>query len=985
MSPPDRWSRVETLYHAARERDASARVAFLDAACGDDVELRREVESLLAQPTTGAFFDQPGMVAVAQLVDVPTAGDLSRQRIGGYELVALLGAGGMGDVYRARDTRLGREVALKILPEAFSGYPERVARFRREARLLAALNHPHICTVHDIGQTDAPENRHYIVMEKLDGATLKDVIASGNLGQEVILGLVVHLADALDAAHAKGIVHRDIKPANIFVTDRGDAKILDFGVAKLVPRVLRMSADSAVGTYLPSDEMLVTRPGALIGTSAYMSPEQARGEVLDGRSDLFSLGVVLYEMVTRTRPFQGETAAVIFDAILNHTPTPAVRHTPGLLPGLERIINRLLEKDRNFRYQMAAHVHADLRRVQREAPYGHVQADVAAASSVVAPPVTERDAILLADFTNTTGESLFDGTLKQALAVKLDESPYLNIVSDDRVQQTLRLMGRQPDERLTASVSREICERQGIKAMVTGSIASLGSQYVLTLTVVNCQNGDSIARAQAEAASKETVLNALGAATTILREKLGESLASIQRFDMPVQDVTTSSLEALKAFSLAHSLRAAGKEREAVTLLKHAIDLDPNFALAHAMLGTVSSLYSEPTLRDQCFTQAYERRSRVTARERLLITAIYHRDVTGDLPKQFEAATLLQQTYPRESGAYNQLGWYYGVLGQFDRATDAFREAVRLEPDIPNFLGSLANSHLNLNRLDEAKTVLEQAVAHARESAEIHRMLGAIVHLAHDEAAKRRELEWLTEHDPSGACVFQAWVASLVGKLRDAREFVVKSTHLDTRAGLVESAAFRWLNLAETEAACGVAQAVRRDVAVALKLASSRGVAHRAARILAMSGFQEEAQPLLDRCLKEYPPTHTLATALYVPAIRAAFDLTHANAAAAIEALRPAEPYDAQDYGVMYLRASAYLAADRPFDAAAEFQKVIDRAHGRSTFAPIARLGRGRALGRMGDIAGSRAMYGNFFAAWSDADPDLPILVAAKQEYARLE
>ena len=324
MSPPDRWSRVETLYHAARERDASARVAFLDAACRDDVELRREVESLLAKQTlAGDFLDQPAIVTAAQFVYVPAARDLSGRRMGDYELVALLGAGGMGDVYRARDTRLGREVALKILPEAFSDDPDRVARFRREARVLAALNHPHICTVHDIGQTDAPENQHFIVMEKLDGATLKHVIASRNLDQEVMLGLAVQLADALDAAHAKGIVHRDIKPANIFVTDRGDAKILDFGVAKLVPRCAR-AADSAVETSLPSDEMLVTGPGALIGTIAYMSPEQARGRELDGRSDLFSLGVVLYEMATRTRPFQGETAAVIFDAILNRTPTPAV-------------------------------------------------------------------------------------------------------------------------------------------------------------------------------------------------------------------------------------------------------------------------------------------------------------------------------------------------------------------------------------------------------------------------------------------------------------------------------------------------------------------------------------------------------------------------------------------------------------------------------------------------------------------------------------
>jgi serine/threonine protein kinase/tetratricopeptide (TPR) repeat protein len=903
-------------------------------------------------------------------------GDLVGQRIGVFHITSLLGVGGMGDVYRARDTKLGRDVAVKVLPSGLSRDPERLARFEREAQILAALNHPHICTIYDIGQTDPPSSQHFIVMEKLEGATLKQFIASRRFDSDVTLQLAAQLADALDAAHAKGVIHRDIKPSNIFVTNRGDAKILDFGVAKLAAGST-LGGDSPTEAALRCDEILLTSSGAPLGTIAYMSPEQARGHSLDVRSDLFSLGIVAYEMATGIRPFQGETSAVIFDAILNRMPPRPVRLNPDVSPSFERIIIRLLEKDREVRYQTAADVRADLNRVQREGLSGRVMAGAAAE--------IERDAILLADFSNTTGDPLFDGTLKQALAVKLDESPYLNIVSDDRVQHTLRLMGRPPDERLTAQISREICERQGIKAMVTGSIASLGNQYVVTLAAVNCQTGDSVARAQAEATSRETVLSALGAATTILREKLGESLASIRRFDMPVQDVTTSSLDALKAFSFAHSLRAAGKEREAVPLLKHAIDLDPNFALAHAMLGTVNALYGEPTLREQCFTHAYERRSRVTERERLLITAIYHWDVTGDLSKQFEAATLLQHTYPNESGAYNHLGLYFTALGKFERAADEFREAVRLEPDIPNFLMNLAGSYLSLNRFDKARTVLEQAVVQARESAGIHGVLGRIAHVEHDGRAKQRELNWLTEHDLSGAFSFHAWMATLAGKLRDAREFVAKSADLDTRAGLVERAALKWLALAETQVACGAPDDARRGVAAALKLASSRSVAHRAARILAESGSHEEARPLLDRCVDEYPLTHTLATTLYVPAIRAAFELTYGNAATAIEALQPAALYDSRDYGVMYLRASAYLGADCPFEAAAEFQKVIDRAQGRSPFASIAQLGRARALVRMGDITGSRTTYRDFITAWKDADTDLPILIAAKQEYARLD
>jgi tetratricopeptide (TPR) repeat protein len=665
--------------------------------------------------------------------------------------------------------------------------------------------------------------------------------------------------------------------------------------------------------------------------------------------------------------------AVMFDAILNRTPAPVRQLNPDVSTGFERIMTRLLDKDRDSRYQTAAEVHDDLKRLERE---GTVASSAA--------PVTERDTILLVDFTNTTGETIFDGTLTQALAVKLEESPYLNIASDDRVQHTLRLMGRPPDERLTPAVGREICQRQGIKAMVTGSIASLGSQYVITLTAVNCQNGDSIARAQGDAASREEVLSALGVATTRLRGKLGESLASIQRFDMPVEDVTTSSLDALKAYSLACSLRAAGKEREAVPQLKHAIDLDPDFALAHAILGFVYRNLGELSLRDHHVTQAYERRSRVTERERLFITGTYHKAVSGDLLKEFETLTLLQQTYPRYAPGFAMIGHYYDKLGQLDLAADVFRETVRLAPDASS-LTTLAYAYINLNRLDEAKTVLEQVTAHTPEYTLFHYLRVQIAYFEHDDATKERELDWLTVHEPRSAFGIQAWAAGLEGKLREVRRFVAKLADLETRAGLLEGAALTWLSLAEIESACGAAEAARRDVAHALKLTAGRSVAHNAARILAMSGFHGEAQPLLDRCLNEYPPTHALAKALYIPAIYAALELTHANAAAAVETLQVAEPYETADYGVMYLKASAYLASDRPSDAAAEFQKLIDHAHRKSWYPRIALLGRARAVGRMGDSKGSRMMYEHFLTAWKDADSDLPILVAAREEYRRLE
>ena len=978
----DRWRRVEALFHAICARPADEHATFLAELCAGDVELQRELKSLLTQAQSDHRLFATGGAVASAAYDRPA--DLAGQRLGVYELRSRIGVGGMGEVYAARDTRLGRNVAIKILPDAFSADPERLRRFEREARILAALNHPHICTIYDIGRDDASHRQPFIVMEKLEGATLQHVIGARSLDQATLVAVGIQVADALGAAHAKGIVHRDIKPANIFLTDHGDAKILDFGIAKLVSHGDVSAAASDLETNLPSEQML-SGPGAQAGTIPYMSPEQARGIELDARTDLFSFGVVMYEMATRTPPFRGETPAVIFDAILNRAPTSAAHLNPDVSPELERIIVRLLEKDRDCRYQTAVDVRADLKRVERAALSSQAISDVGTPPSPVASMLTDRDAILLSDFVNDTGEPVFDGTLRQALAVKLEESPYLNIVSDDRIQYTLRLMGRQPDERLTDAVSREICERQGIKAMVTGSIATLGRHYVVNLTALNCQTGDSIARAQAKATAKERVLSALGAATTRLREKLGESLASIQRFNAPLDDVTTSSLEALKAYSVACSLRMAGKEREAAPNLKHAIELDRNFASAYLELGYVYGGLGERTLMKQCFVDAYEHRNRVTERERLEITGHYHTHVTGDLVKQFETLTVFRETYPKDAGAHNQLGHYYRELGQFERSVEMYREAVRLIPRYPVFLHNLAVSCVELNRLGEAKAALAQIAEGARQSSSIHELQHMMAYLEGDEGALQREREWLLEHDPSRGFISLSWLARLDGKLRLAREYAVKSTGIDARSGLTENAALDWIHLAQIESVCGLSELARRDVVKALSLTSSLHVTQVAARVLVMSGFQEEAERLFERCLKEYPSTDTLAMALYIPAIRAAFHLAEGHATEAIEVLQSAEPYDARAFVTMYLRASAFMAAERPGEAAAEFQKLRERAHRRSAFAPIALLGRARALGRVGDTSGSRTIYDTFLNTWKDADSDLPILVAARQEVRPLD
>lgn len=972
-------------------------------------------------------------------------------RISHYRILEKLGAGGMGEVYLAEDVNLGRKVALKILGQEYTSSKDRLHRFEQEACAASALNHPNILTIHEVGVDDG---RHYIATEYIDGVTLRHRIARATLEAHEILDISVQVASALEEAHAAGIVHRDVKPDNIMIRRNGYVKVLDFGLAKLTEDTRDRSPSDAEAT---TRVLVHTEAGVVMGTSHYMSPEQARGKAVDARTDLWSLGVVMYEMVAGRVPFEGETSADVLVAITQKEAPSLARFAPNVPAELDWIITKALRKDREERYQTAKELLTDLRRLRQKlefeselersaAPDTISRSTISAAAAVPtisdrasstapgtgtytpssaeylvseikrhkkgvsllagllvlaigagvflyfnrAEALTDKDTILLADFVNTTGETVFDGTLKQALAVQLAQSPFLNIFPEERVREALRFMGRSPDERLTRDVAREICQRQGLKAVLVGSIAGLGSNYVITLEALNARTGESIAREQVEARSKEQVLATLGKAASELREKLGESLSSIKRHDVPIEQATTSSLEALKAFAMGNEERAKGNQFESLAFYKRAIELDRNFAMAYARIAVFHGNFGQLDQAQPFAEKAFELRDRVSERERLYISEKYYNYITGEIDKAEEVLNTWARLYPNDYVPRNNLSLIHQFMGRYEEGLKEALETVRLNPNATSGRDNLIGCFLALGRFDEAAQALEELKAMYPESPTVYFNSYLLAFVRGDQAALEQGQHWTRgkpfEADFTGTL---AAAAAYSGELKKAESLARRSIELLKSQNRMDNAAQSLLAHASKQAVFGKCEGAKVDAGAGLALHRGRINIPNAALIFAECGDVARAQALLDEGLRLYPKD-TPIVHIVGPLIRAQIQRVRGNHEEALRLLESVRRYDLGLIATLmnnYLRGQLYLDQRRGNEAAAEFQKIIGH-RGVDPFSvlhPLAHLGLARAAAVSGDVAKSRVEYQNFFAIWKEADADLPILIQARKEYEQLK
>jgi tetratricopeptide (TPR) repeat protein/predicted Ser/Thr protein kinase len=1014
---PERWHEVDGLLQTLLALPAGEREAHLARACADDSALAREVRTLLAaHERAGGFLERPALdLAASRLAReraelAPTMADLDGlvgRMVSHYRVVGRLGGGGMGVVYKAEDTRLLRPVALKFLAAEYASAPDALARFRREARAASALNHPSICTVYDVGEQDG---HAFIAMELLEGATLAERLAAGPLDWGALLRVSTEVLDALEAAHAAGIVHRDVKPANLVVTSRGHAKILDFGVAKVHP----LARDGAVDLTKPVPADL-TLFGSAVGTLSHMAPEQVGSQPVDARADLFSFGVVLCEMATGARPFRGETPAQLVDAIV-HRPPELAPLGPGLPAAVEGVIRRCLEKPLDARYQSAAAVRADLDSIERErtaavtavsqktapsrraviAAIAAVMLAAAVAFAYLRPgpgvALGEKDTIVIAAFENTTGEPVFDGLLRQGLSMQLAQSPFLSLVSDQRIHHHLRLMEQPAEAVLTPALARDVCERNGSAAIVTGSISALGSHYVVGLRAEEC-GGGVLHSDQGQARSKEEVLDVLSRMATAFRAAVGESLASVQQHSKALPEATTRSIEALKAYSTAREAHFRVGAAASVPHLQRAIQLDPGFASAHALLGISYSIIGESLLAAQSTTEAYRLRDRVTERERFFIEGMYDRNVTGNLEALQQTYETWTRTYPRDADPHGLLsGLCAHGTAQYELAIAHATQAIALDPGLMLAYLNKAQAYISLGQFAEAAAAVRSGSEGEGPAHYLFPVFGYFLALATEGAGEMPRPPERMKGDMMTHVM--ALTAARAGRLAEARRLSAMAIDLAgerrERAAMFEAAA------AVREALYGNASIARQRAASAIRQSTGRDVQYPVALALARVGDSSRARQLAADLERRFPEDTSVRFG-YLPVLRAQLALNERNPSLALQVLESAARFDLATHGVaflgffgpmytVFLRGEAYLAADQPAEALREFERII--AHRGIVLAdPIdafARLQRARALVTLGRSADAHGAYKDLLVLWRDADAQLPLLERVKAESAAL-
>ncbi len=995
------------------DHSINATIKALRRALGDSADAPRYIETLARRgyrlmPTIEYLESAPGQVSSEAPLQ---SSSLIGRKVSHYRVLDVIGGGGMGMVFKAEDLKLGRLVALKFLPEEMASEAAALKRFEREAQTASTLNHPNICTIYEI---EEHEGQPFIAMELLQGNNLRDHLSASKqqpLPVPELLGISAQICDGLQAAHDKGIIHRDIKPANIFLCNSGTVKILDFGLAKLAGSDLALESAEAVSTTeraAPSIESLkeaLTRTGTTAGTAGYMSPEQVRHEELDTRSDLFSFGLVLYEMACGQRAFTGQTLVDVHEAILHQNPARARVRNPVLPRSLDLVLAKALEKDRDRRYRSATALKDDLERITREVhPARRWTRRALAASALLAVgalslwryearrhhiTLAPTDTIVLADVDNRTGDPVFSDALNTALRYELEQTPYLNLLELDKAYATIGQLKLAPTTKITPEIARQICGRTNSKMVISDSIADAGNRYHLEIRALDCKSGATLAEEGTDISARNQVVHELGATAVRLRRKLREPPESLARFNQPLEDATSASLEALQTGAEGVNLFLAGNAEGALKLYQQAVELDPNFALTHGRMGAAYLFLGNTELSAASYTRAYQLRDRLTEKDRLNTEITYYGRVTGDWEKEYPSVLRLLEIFPRDVFAHANLRAAFVHLGQPDRAADEAVENARLQPS-PYYFGSAIQSIRLASRFNEAKSWLAKADALKLDTSLIRRERLIVAFATGD----RDNVEKILKEEERGSYQEDflhehSLIEIQQGRFHSAERLRLQALGRTSKA----SNADWWVVLSALEdAEVGKDVQARRYESKAAGSPLDRNNKIALALALARSGRTAEAGRLADQISAERPED-TLVQYYFIPTIRAAIKLRQHDPAAAIDLLRGTAKYDLAFTGSFesvypaYIRGLAYVGIGDGQSAEVQFQKLIDNPgfSVRHVIGPLAWLQLGRAQRLMGDNAAARKSYEEFLSIWKDADADVPVYQQAKAEYAQLK